>query len=545
MRVSTWASLALALGQCVNLVQAADLDLPPAPRVDDSADVPAVRAASPPSLEEALGGAQAAPAPAARPTKPGPATVALPVLSVETISPPEIIVNQSAIFRIQVNNLGDTTARGVLVQTTIPTIAKLKASDPQAQLEDEGVAKFPLGDIPPRTKRVITVELLPEERGTIDLKSRVGFQTDTSLAVPIRQSNVKLGFKLPPQILYGKELPLRIKATNGGDGTASGVRVVVLTPADECELRFTGAREFGTLVAGETRDIYLTAIPKKQGPLKLEMELHVQGAEPIKVIQETQVLRPFVEISASGPEVTYQQREEVFSVTIANPGDAPAQNVTVFATLPAGLEVSAFDRQGQFDRNRRLIFWKLSQLAANGKETFRFKAKSTTPGEIKTHVAITADSNLTAQGQQAVRVLGRSDVRIVMAGTPDPLAIGEPATLDIAVQNRGTQQAAATTVVIALPEHVRAIEGKDYRIEEGKIIFSVPAVAAGQKLLLHCNVVADQAGEFLLRATLASEGQQHELIAEDSVFYFESEPTRVAEKPAAPAEAPQGSTETE
>ena len=42
---------------------------------------------------------------------------------------------------------------------------------------------------------------------------------------------------------------------------------------------------------------------------------------------------------------------------------------------------------------------------------------------------------------------------------------------------------------------------------------------------------ADAAGEHLLRATLASEGQQHELAAEDSLFYFENAPTRVAEKP--------------
>ena len=103
---------------------------------------------------------------------------ATPIISIETRAPTEINAGQSAPVKITVRNLGETTAHGVIVQSSWTGMAKSLRCDPEPDSVNQNAIQFPARIIEPNCEDIFTFELVAEERGDIEVTADVSFDSD-------------------------------------------------------------------------------------------------------------------------------------------------------------------------------------------------------------------------------------------------------------------------------------------------------------------------------------------------------------------------------
>ena len=127
----------------------------------------------------------------------------VPVISVETTGPSDINVGKTATFKITVKNVGDTPAEGLIIRTQLPATVEFESAAPKPEAIEEDAIRFYLGDVPARASRQISVNLVPQKRGAIDLATRASFSTSTKSSLHVRKSNLRIKAVSPLKAMYG------------------------------------------------------------------------------------------------------------------------------------------------------------------------------------------------------------------------------------------------------------------------------------------------------------------------------------------------------
>src|SRR5262249_56003172 len=74
------------------------------------------------------------------------------------------------------------------------------------------------------------------------------------------------------------------------------------------------------------------------------------------------VIQPHIDLAISGPGLRYLERKALYTLKVANTGDAPATNVTVGDVVPAGFKVLAASDGGRHDFSTRTVSWFLGEV---------------------------------------------------------------------------------------------------------------------------------------------------------------------------------------
>ena len=80
---------------------------------------------------------------------------------------------------------------------------------------------------------------------------------------------------------------------------------------------------------------------------------------------EIEVIAPALEIAISGPSRRYLERQATYTVSVSNPGTAPAKDVEVVTHLPKGLQFVKADNSGHYDPATHTVSWSLEELPAS------------------------------------------------------------------------------------------------------------------------------------------------------------------------------------
>lgn len=578
MKTRMFRMLALLVGMlCTSAVRAQEPELPPSLTLESSEPAPVVEPASPaPAPAPASSGNEhsvmrggssrrpvvpplAAPRPAASqsalpqslPAQPsddhglnvptgeasdvhpssGVAT-ALPVISVETQGPPEVNVGKVAKFTITAANLGDTIARGAFVEVTLPTNAKFVGSNPPAEPNANHRIRMSVGDLRPKEKQMLFLEVIPKSRGGIELGTKIAFAALTKLAVQVKQPELSISASTPDAAMYGNTVTFKVVVRNIGDGPAEDVNVSqVFSDGLVAAKGGKSQNQVGWLMPGETREIYLSAVAQNTGILDAEFQATGAGGLESKTRTQITVRRPVVEVDATGPTISYLKRDGIYAVLLTNPGDAAATNVVTHISVAHGLQVTAVDRPVQFERASNMIRWRLDRVAPGGSEVLRFKANAQREGELVTEIVVNADAGLAADAKLNTEVISRADLSLQLADTAGPIEVGETAQFDIVVKNRGTKSARNVTVRVMLPESLDAIESGDYHVKGSILEFPAITLSEGEDKTLHFQAVGSTAGDHIVKAVLRCEALTREISVEESIFFFESQGRRVANRP--------------
>ncbi len=431
-----------------------------------------------------------------------------PAVTLEKMAPAEIQVGRPATFEVRVRNVGQVAAHQVVVSDQIPKGTQLQGTKPEAKASADGSLIWQLGTIPPGQEVVLAMQVVPEEEGEIGSIAQVGFAAQASARSVCTRPLLKVEHTAPKQVLIGEMINVSIQIQNPGSGAATGVIIEEDVPEG---LEHDGGRELeyevGVLRPGESRRLDLQMRATKAGIV--QNTIHVRGEGNLTAQHDVQieVIAPQLNIGIDGPKKRFLDRQATYTLSLANPGTAPARNVEMVAYLPKGVKFVQTDSQGQYDARQHAVFWALEELPQQKKGTVRLTVLPVEAGEQVLRIDGRAELGLTATQEQTVQVEGVTELAYSIADLADPVEVGGENTYEIRVVNNGSRAVTNVVVVAQMPQGLTAKEG------EGP----TAASTAGQKVTfeplarmnpqdeavfrIHCQAITE--GDFIMKVQLA------------------------------------------
>jgi uncharacterized repeat protein (TIGR01451 family) len=439
-----------------------------------------------------------------------------PQLSVEKFAPEGMQVGKEAIFRVKVTNTGPVPAHEVEIRDEIPKGTRLLATTPQSAGDARGGLLWSLGTLEPGAEVSVEMEVMPEEEGEIGSVATVSFRAEASARATATKPELVITASCPGQVLIGEEVKLTITIENPGSGTAYGVVLEERVPP---ELRHPEGDlleyTVGDLPPRESRQLELTLVADAPGLAANVLCAMADANLQVEQRTEIQVLAPELDLALQGPKRRFLEREATYTLSLSNPGTAPARNVELIAYLPPGLEFIEANNYGQYEAASRAVYWNLEELPVTERGgqpgQVRLITKPVEAGEQTLRFTCTAEPGVSMQAEQPVVVEEVADVSFQVVDVEDPIELGGETTYEIQMVNRGSKVATNVQVWVSLPPGLQAVaaEGQPHAIEPNRVTFqALPRLAPKADVTYRVRVRGLQPGDQRLRVQLLTDEMQ-------------------------------------
>ena len=438
-----------------------------------------------------------------------------PQLTLEKFPPQEMQVGKEATFRVKVTNTGQIPAADVQLRDEIPKGTRLVATIPEAGRDDAGGLAWSLGTVEPGAEVSVEVHVMPEQEGDIGSVARVSFRAEASAQIRATRPELVIRASGPSQVLIGEEVKLTITVENPGTGTAYDV---VLEDHVPVGLRHPAGeqleREIGDLEPKGSRQMELILVADAPGLATNVVFARADANLRAEERTEIEVLAPELDLALQGPRRRFLEREATYTLSVTNPGTAPARNLELIAHLPAGLEFVDANNYGHYDAASRAVYWNLEELpaAAPGAEpgAVRLTTMPVEAGEQVLRVTCTGEPGLSMQTEQPVLIEEVADVSFQLIDVEDPIEVGGETSYEIQIVNRGTKAATNVQVWAILPPGMQAVaaEGPTQHagVEAGRVSFqALPRLAPKADVTYRVRVRGLQPGDLRLRVQLLTD----------------------------------------
>ena len=281
--------------------------------------------------------------------------------------------------------------------------------------------------------------------------------TSTQLSLSTQGPVMSIETLGPKAIAVGKASNYQVRLINQGTASADRVVVTVTLPnsveivstqaragsANESNDRSLGQRvvwELERVAARSEQELSLSLKPTENRPIDLRVDWMFR---PAALEARIEVQQPQLAMVVEGPSEMRYGETKIFKVRVSNPGNGPAENVTVnigatgVATQPNSI----------------------GTLPAGESRTMEVELTAKQPGVMQIEAAARGDSDLKAESTHEVRV--RRAELAVKVSAPELLYAGTTATYQIRVANRGDAVAEEVLLQLELPPGVKNAIGVD------------------------------------------------------------------------------------
>ena len=309
----------------------------------------------------------------------------------------------------------------------------------------------------------------------------------------------------PRRIVVGKEAQYTIYLRNTGDVPANDVVVSVSIPpwAEIADARPTIGSAGRTNDAAGLQWTISSAAPDSLHELSVKIiarrsqpfDLGVRWTCESPMSQATvEVDEPKLHMAISGPnDVTYGQ-QQIYKLTISNPGTGDADDVVVHL-----LPITASDGATASHR--------IGKLKAGASMSVEIELTARQAGKLSIRAEATADAGLKSDALAEVWV--RRPALEVVASAPKMHYAGTPVTCEVHVRNTGDSPARAVNVNAILPggaEFISAGQGGQADAVSGEVAWTIPALPPGAEQVVSFKYKVKSAGNSRVEAVAAAEG---------------------------------------
>jgi uncharacterized repeat protein (TIGR01451 family) len=448
-----------------------------------------------------------------------------PQLMIEKVAPSEVQVGKPAKFEIKVRNTGSVTAQGVEIHDEIPKGTQLVGTTPAATQGPRGEMVWSLGTLNPGDQVVAQLDLLPITEGEIGSVASVTFRADASARTVATKPQLALQVSGPKQVMIGDDATLTIRLSNPGSGAAGGVVLSERVPAGlrhpaGSELEF----EVGTLKPGESRQIELTLNAAQAGRVTNSLMARAEGNLKAEEKAEFDVIAPALAVAMTGPSKRYLERQATYTVSVSNPGTAPAKDVQLVTQLPKGLKFVKANNSGQYDPNTHTVSWSLEELPATESGTVTLVAVPIEVGEQKMKVQGKARQGLSDEKEQTVVVEGLASLAFDVQAADEAIEIGGETTYQIHVVNQGSKAASNVQIAAIFPAELKATRAEgpsretveDHRVQFEPLARLSPKADATFRI----RAQALQAGDLRVKVQLMTDETRQPITKEGSTRVY-------------------------
>ncbi len=448
-----------------------------------------------------------------------------PQLTIEKIAPPEVQVGKAAKFEIKVRNAGSVAAQGVEIHDELPKGTQLVSTHPAANQGSHGELLWSLGTINPGDQVVATLEVMPIAEGEIGSVASVTFRADASARTLATKPQLALQVSAPKQVMIGGDATLTIRLSNPGSGAANGVVLAEKVPAGlrhaaGGELEF----EVGTLKPGESRQVELTMKAAQAGHVVNALVARGDGNLKAEEKAEFEVIAPALAVALTGPSRRYLERQATYTVSVSNPGSAPAKDIQLVTQLPRGLKFVKANNSGQYDPSAHTVTWSLQELPATETGSVTLVALPIEVGEQKMRVQGKAQQGLADEKDQTITVEGIAALAFDVQASDEAIEIGGETTYQIHVVNQGSKAASNVQIAALLPPELKATraEGPSREtVEEHRVQFEPLArLAPKTDATFRIRTQALSAGDLRIKVQLMTDEMRQPITKEESTRVY-------------------------
>jgi uncharacterized repeat protein (TIGR01451 family) len=431
-----------------------------------------------------------------------------PAVSLEWIGPPIVKLGVAADFTVVVRNTCRIPVQKVLVQVKVPNGCTVAASEPKAT-EENGTLAWDLKTLMPGQEKNLQMKMLAQAKGDVVPQAWVTFTGSTVTSFKVREPKLAIKAAVAEKVMIGEIAAFTLTVTNPGDGSAEKVKIHAnlsegLEHARAPRVDF----EIGDLAAGDSRSVTLICGAKTGGMQHCEVSAEAEGGLISKETANVDVVMPRLDVAVEGPGLRYLDRKAIYTLKIANPGDAPASNVTVSDVVPSGFKVLAASDGGRHDSSTRTVSWFLGEVAPGQTREVKLEVQAINAGEQKHHVTVVGARGLKAEADKLTRVEGISALMVEMVDTEDPVEVGGDTAYEVRITNTGSKTETDIKLVAVVPdkEDFKDAQGPVHARAEGKTIVFDPIekLAPHADAILRINVKAREQGTVYFKILVTS-----------------------------------------
>jgi uncharacterized repeat protein (TIGR01451 family) len=397
-----------------------------------------------------------------------------PALVVEKLAPTEIQVGKPATFQVTVRNVSQRPVDAVVVHDEVPQGTRLISTSPRAE-ESASKLVWQLGTLSVGEERSVEMLLMPIAEGEVGSVATVTSSTQASAKARCTLPQLALRLTAPRQVMIGGEQRVRIELHNPGTGDATGVMLYETVPE---ELRHSSGQalefEIGVLRSGETRELELVLTAEKRGKVVNRISARADGNLQVEQEIEFDVIGPELEVNVDGPTVRYLERSATYTVSVGNPGTAPAREIELVTHLPKGLKFVSANNLGEYDSESHAVYWSLAELPEGEAGEVELVAMPVESGEHEIKVEGRALQGLEDQTSQHVHVDGIAAIMFEVRDLEDPIEVGKDTSYEIRVANQGTKAATGVQVRATLQPGLSILSASGetrHAIQAGTVVF--------------------------------------------------------------------------
>jgi uncharacterized repeat protein (TIGR01451 family) len=463
-----------------------------------------------------------------------------PVLSVITRGPKTMVVGKAATFVMDLANSSEFAAKDVVVRVNIPQWVEIVQQNPSVgvasvQPDDSGnaVISWSIDRLQGRGQEKLMLDLIPRGSRPLDLGVTWTFSpARTTTQIQVQEPKLHLTVVGPQDVLFGETKIYTITISNPGTGDAENVtlNLLPLVPGEQP----AGVRNLGHIPPGGRRTVEVELTTRQTGRLEVRAEATAEGGLLARGQQDVIVRRANLEVAVEGPPMKYAGTRARFEVRVANTGDAPATDVVVVATLPAGARDVASSDGGSLDPNTGQVQWHVGALRPGASRVYELECQLMAPGDNRIDLRSVAAGDLSALGSATTRVESLADLKLTVNDPQGAVAIGADVVYEIRIQNRGTKEAENIQVYGYFSEGVEPVSVGGWRgqLNEGEVILqTIPRIGAGQEMTVRISAQANRPGDHVFRAELECVDPETKLAVEEwTRFYGEPNETRQADQ---------------
>jgi uncharacterized repeat protein (TIGR01451 family) len=239
--------------------------------------------------------------------------------------------------------------------------------------------------------------------------------------------------------------------------------------------------------------------------------------------QDVTVRRAHLELALLGPPRNYAASVANYKIRIENNGDAAAEGATAVATLPVGATYVSSSDGATYQAERGQIEWKVGSMQPGAARVLEVQCELHNSGENRMDVHCEAQRELSVAKSIVTHVEALADLKLYVNDPKGATAVGEMATYEVRIQNRGTKAAEMVQVTGYFSEGIEPIAVKGYRgeIATGQVVMDpITAIDPGQELSFQITAKANRAGNHVFRAELQCSQPETRLASEEWTKYY-------------------------
>jgi uncharacterized repeat protein (TIGR01451 family) len=451
-----------------------------------------------------------------------------PQLLIEKQLPAEVQVGKPVSVMIRVRNAGTMNANEVVVNDLIPAGMEFIRSQPAATPNSHGELTWSIGSLRAGQETQISVELMPIAEGELGSVATVSMRS----VAGARTKSVKPGLVVtassPKQVLAGQDITIAISVSNPGSGTTTNIILAEHVPSS---MQHPGGAELeldiGTLKPGESRTLDLTLKAATAGRVLNAITAHADAGLKAEAKCEFEVIAPALEVALDGPSRRFLERPATYTVTVANPGTAPAQEIDLVAYLPKGVKFLKADHEGTYDAANHRVLWSLEQLPAQQRGSVSLTAMPIEQGEHRLRVEGKALTGLKDAKEQSINVEGVAAILFEVADLADPIELRGETAYDVRIINQGSKAATNVQLIALIPAELKFLQAEGvtrYRTEAGRVIFEpIDNLPPKSETVYRIRAQGITAGDVRLKVQLTTSEIPQPITKEESTRVYADE----------------------